>query len=83
MKYKLTLDRIEHNIAICLDANNTEYNIPSHILKGVKEGDIFTCQKSDNGEIFDVILLENETRSATSAAKARLNNLFNRGGNKK
>lgn len=79
MIIKLTVDRIESGIAVCIDEKERKYECSINAV----EGDIFEAEISDIGEVTFIRKLENETLEKKTNNASRLNSLFMRGGNKK
>lgn len=75
MKLKLTLDRYEEGLAVCLDENDKRYEIPGSVLGDMRENDIFTVEY--DGETFSSpFLLREETEAVKESVSKRMSRLF-------
>ena len=62
---RITIDRIEENIAVCELDDGRMINLPSDVIPGAKEGGVY-----------DVLITENVTAAQEQTEKAR--SLFDR-----
>lgn len=75
---KLTFDRLEGRIAVCLDEAENAYELPIENLSGASEGDVFEVEIND-GDVKFLRILREETADKKAENSARLRALFNRG----
>lgn len=72
---KLTLDRIEGSVAVCLDEEGNIYEADAEALKCVKEGHSFIAD-IEGGRITVKDTLEEQNRLNSAARAERLRRLF-------
>lgn len=72
---KLTLDRIEESIAICLDDENNIYETEKQTLEGIKEGHSFIAD-IEGGRITVKDTLEEQNRLNSAERAERRRRLF-------
>ncbi|MBR4295451.1 MAG: DUF3006 domain-containing protein [Clostridia bacterium] len=75
---KLTVDRVEGQVALCFDEAEKAYELPIGILLGASEGDIIEVE-INNGDVKFLHILQKETAEKKAESSARLRALFNRG----
>ncbi len=72
---KLTLDRIEGNIAVCLDDENNIYETDKEFLKEIREGYSFIAD-IENGTVTVKDTLDEQNRLNRAARAERRRRLF-------
>ena len=80
MKTKLTLDRFEGELGVCIDECGNKYDLPKSLLKGLSESDIFLATREGNS-FSEIEPLREETERKTAEIKDRLHRLFNKNKN--
>lgn len=77
MKQKITVDREENGILVCVGENEALYEIKREDTEGdISEGDICTADISDDGKILLLKKDESETKIKKAEMKTRLLRLF-------
>ena len=76
MKIILTVDRIEENIAVCMDDGECIFNIPLKSLGEICAGDIFEAE-FDGEELIGAIPMPEETERKKAMLKKRLDRIVN------
>ena len=74
MTVKLSVDRIEGQIAVCYD-DSKKYHLPAD---GLSEGDILLASFDGEMKLISFELLKDETQAKKSEMASRTKNLFNR-----
>ena len=74
MTVKLSVDRIEGQIAVCYD-DSKKYHLPAN---GLSEGDILLASFDGEMKLISFELLKDETQAKKSEMASRTKNLFNR-----
>ena len=77
-KIRLALDRIESDIAICLDDYEVSYLFPAEKVAGIKTGDVFLGLIRSDGTVEVLDRLESENAERHSRNRRRLDRLFGR-----
>jgi len=77
-KIRLALDRVESDIAICLDDDEVSYPFPVERVAGIKTGDVFLGLIRSDGTVEVLDRLENENAERHARNKRRLDRLFGR-----
>ena len=74
MTVKLSVDRIEGQIAVCYD-DSKKYHLPAD---GLSEGDILLASFDGEMKLISFELLKDETQAKKREMASRTKNLFNR-----
>ncbi len=77
MKYKITVDRIEENVLICVDeAGDVREIKKSDLTAELTEGDICVIEFTDAGEVISLKKDNSLTENKKAEMKTRLSKLF-------
>ena len=75
MEIKLSLDRIEGEVAVCYDGDGNKYEIPA---SGLSECMIISAVFDENGNFISACPLRDETETVKKELSARTKALFKR-----
>lgn len=75
---RLTLDRFEGALAICISESEDVIELPREKFIGIKDGDLVLCFFDDDGSLDHVSALTDETARIKKENSDRLQSLFKR-----
>ena len=75
-EYRLSLDRFEGDIAVCIDENERVMTFARHMLDGIAVGDTFLAEFDSDGSLIITDTLRYENEQMRRDLEARLSSLF-------